>query len=137
MNSVNTRGQAVCHHQRAGSTDQRMTSCYLLSIYQFDSNHMYQVNMGSGDLTVYKYMVSLKPAIYDLSTSYISMTNIMIDYECLYRGGGVLHQIFGSQIQHAIKKWDQSDLRFCKNKESHRSKVNENWANWIENQEDN
>ncbi len=29
-------------------------------------------------------------------------------------GGGVLHQCFGRGVQHAMKKWTQSDLRFCK-----------------------
>ncbi len=27
------------------------------------------------------------------------------------RGGGVLHSIFSIWVQHAIKKWTQSDLR--------------------------
>ncbi len=33
---------------------------------------------------------------------------------------------FGNQVQHAIKNWIQSDLRFCKNEGSKRSKINEN-----------
>ncbi len=37
----------------------------------------------------------------------------------------VLHQIFDSQVQHAIKNWTQLDLRFCKNEGSKRSKINE------------
>ncbi len=32
----------------------------------------------------------------------------------------VLHQIFGWVVRHVIKKWTQTDLRFCK-----RSKTNE------------
>ncbi len=40
-------------------------------------------------------------------------------------GGEVLHQIFGNQVQHVIKEWTQPDLRFCKNKDSKRSKINE------------
>ncbi len=40
-------------------------------------------------------------------------------------GGGVLHQIFGSQVQHVKKNWTQSDLRFCENEGSKRSKINE------------
>ncbi len=29
--------------------------------------------------------------------------------------GGVLHQIFGTRVQHVIQIWTQSDLRFCDN----------------------
>ncbi len=32
--------------------------------------------------------------------------------------GCVLHQIFGSQVQHVIKNWPQLGLRFCKNEAS-------------------
>ncbi len=38
---------------------------------------------------------------------------------------GVLHQIFGRKVRHMIKKWTQSDLKFCKNEGSIRSKTNE------------
>ncbi len=39
---------------------------------------------------------------------------------------GVLHQIFGNQVQHVLKNGTQSDLKFCKNEESSkRSKINE------------
>ncbi len=41
------------------------------------------------------------------------------------RPKGVLHQIFGTEVQHAITKWTQSDLKFCKNEMSIRSKTNE------------
>ncbi len=44
--------------------------------------------------------------------------------ELLWMGGVVLHQMFGGRVQHAIKNWTQSDLRFCKNEESKRSKIN-------------
>ncbi len=37
-------------------------------------------------------------------------------------GGAALHQIFGGRVQHAMKKWTQWDLRFCKNEGSKRSK---------------
>ncbi len=40
-------------------------------------------------------------------------------------GGGVLHQIFGSWVQHATKIETQSDLRFCKNEGWNRFKINE------------
>ncbi len=40
-------------------------------------------------------------------------------------GLGVLHQIFGREVWHTIKKWTQSDLKFCKNEGSIRSKTNE------------
>ncbi len=39
-------------------------------------------------------------------------------------GGGALHQknkIGGWGVQQAMKKWNQSDLRFCKNEGSKRS----------------
>ncbi len=39
--------------------------------------------------------------------------------------GGVLHQIFGREVRHMINKWTQSDLKFCKNEGSIRSKTNE------------
>ncbi len=39
--------------------------------------------------------------------------------------GEVLHQIFNREVRHAIKKWTQSDLKFCKNEGSIRSKTNE------------
>ncbi len=40
-------------------------------------------------------------------------------------GVGVLHHIFGREVQHVIKKWTQSDLNFCKNEELIRSKTND------------
>ncbi len=40
-------------------------------------------------------------------------------------GWRVLHQNFCNEVQHAIKNCTQSDVRFCKNKESNRSKINE------------
>ncbi len=40
-------------------------------------------------------------------------------------GGGALHNIFGSQVRHAINNWTQPDLNVCKNKGSKRSKINE------------
>ncbi len=39
--------------------------------------------------------------------------------------GAVLHQIFGSWVQHAKKTWTQSDIRFCENEGSNRFKINE------------
>ncbi len=47
---------------------------------------------------------------------------------------GVLHQMFGSCVQHARKNWIQLDLRFCEKEGSKRSKINEKGVNWIENQ---
>ncbi len=44
---------------------------------------------------------------------------------CDPHGRGVLHQIFSNQVQHVIKNWTQSDLRFCKIERSKRSKINE------------
>ncbi len=38
---------------------------------------------------------------------------------------GVLHQMFGNWVQYAITIWTQSDLRFCKNEGSKRSRFNE------------
>ncbi len=38
--------------------------------------------------------------------------------------GGVLHQIFSSQVQHVTTNWTLSDLRFCENEGSKRSKLN-------------
>ncbi len=38
---------------------------------------------------------------------------------------GVLHQIFVRQVQHAKENWTQSDLRFCENEGSKRSKIND------------
>ncbi len=40
-------------------------------------------------------------------------------------GGGVLHQSFGTWVQHAKKTWTQSDIRFCENEVSNRFKINE------------
>ncbi len=40
-------------------------------------------------------------------------------------GGGVGHQILGTQVQHENKNWTQSYLRFCKNEGSNRFKINE------------
>ncbi len=40
-------------------------------------------------------------------------------------GWGVLHQIFSGKFRHAIKKWTQLDLKFCKNEGSIRSETNE------------
>ncbi len=52
------------------------------------------------------------------------------------RGGGVLHQIFSSWVQHA-KQWTQSDLRFYENEGSKRFKITEKGVNWIENHGEN
>ncbi len=50
-------------------------------------------------------------------------------------GGGELHQMFGSRVQHVIKNWTQSDLGFCENEGSERSKINKKKeVSWIENQ---
>ncbi len=38
------------------------------------------------------------------------------------RGGGVIHQIVGMMVQYAIRKWTQSELRFCKIEGSQKSK---------------
>ncbi len=40
-------------------------------------------------------------------------------------GVGELHQIFSSRVQHAKINWTQSDLKFCKNEGSKRSKIME------------
>ncbi len=39
-------------------------------------------------------------------------------------GGGVLQHIFGRGVHHAIKNWTETDLRFCENEGSKRSKIN-------------
>ncbi len=39
--------------------------------------------------------------------------------------GEVLHQIFSIEVRYLIRKWTQSDLKFCKNEGSIRSKTNE------------
>ncbi len=49
-------------------------------------------------------------------------------------GGGVLHQIFGTWVQHTKKKWTQSDLNFYKNEGSKNLKLMEKGVNWIENE---
>ncbi len=38
---------------------------------------------------------------------------------------GVLYQLFGREVQHTIIKRTQSDIKFCKNEGSIRSKTNE------------
>ncbi len=38
---------------------------------------------------------------------------------------GVLHQIFNNRVQHAIKNWTQSDLRFCQIEGQKDLKINE------------
>ncbi len=53
------------------------------------------------------------------------------------RGGGVLHQIFCSQVHHVKQNWTQSNLRFCKNEGSKRFKINIKGVNCIENQGEN
>ncbi len=40
-------------------------------------------------------------------------------------GGGVLHQIFGTWVQHAKKTWTQSEIRFCENEGSTKNFINE------------
>ncbi len=40
-------------------------------------------------------------------------------------GGGRLHNIFGSWVQHTEKNWIQSDLRFHENERSKKFKINE------------
>ncbi len=39
-------------------------------------------------------------------------------------GGGVLQHIFGRGVHHAIKNWTETDLSFCENEGSKRSKIN-------------
>ncbi len=58
----------------------------------------------------------------------------MLYFKCYYAGGGVLHQIFGTRVQHTKKKWTQSDLSFCKNEGSKFLKSMETGVNWIENE---
>ncbi len=54
---------------------------------------------------------------------------------CVTPGGrGVLHQIFGTRVQHTKKKWTQSDLNFSKNEGSKNLKLMEKGVNWIENE---
>ncbi len=48
--------------------------------------------------------------------------------------GGVLHLIFGKEVQHAMTIWTPSYLRFCKNEGSKRSKKMKKGVNKIENQ---
>ncbi len=45
----------------------------------------------------------------------------------------LVHQIFGTCVQHAKKNWTQSDIRFCENEGSNRFKINEKAVIWIEN----
>ncbi len=45
------------------------------------------------------------------------------------KGKGVLHQNFGTQVQHTHKNLTQSDLRFCENERSKRFKINEKGVN--------
>ncbi len=45
--------------------------------------------------------------------------------------------IYGREAHQVMKKWAQSDIRFCKNVASKRSKNNEKEVNKIENQERN
>ncbi len=45
--------------------------------------------------------------------------------------------MFYNKVQHMIKNWTQSDLRFCKNEASKRSYINEKRFNWIKNQRKN
>ncbi len=47
-------------------------------------------------------------------------------------GEGVLHKLFGTQVQHAKTNWTQSDLRFCENDGSNIYKINEKGGIWIE-----
>ncbi len=51
-------------------------------------------------------------------------SSLHIDVYDTTEGGGVLHKMFGSWVQHT-KKWTYSDLRFCENEGSKRSKINE------------
>ncbi len=39
----------------------------------------------------------------------------------------------GNPVQHAIKNWTQSDLRFCKNEGFKRYNINKNGVNWVKN----
>ncbi len=57
-------------------------------------------------------------------------------YKRLYilPGVGVLHQIFGTRVQHTKKKWTQCDLSFCKIKGFKNLKLMEKVVNWIENE---
>ncbi len=44
---------------------------------------------------------------------------------------------FGSWVQHVKKNWTQSNLRFCENEGSKRSKINEKGVIWIESKGEN
>ncbi len=56
-------------------------------------------------------------------TSFYAHNMVYVSTPCQERG--VLHQIVGSQDQHANKNWTQSGLRFCENEGSKRTKINE------------
>ncbi len=76
--------------------------------------------------------------IYDSQTLYVDDLETSLHFELAYSlslsirqlynsmGGGEreLHQIFGNWVQHTIKNWTQSDVTFCKNEGSKRSKIN-------------
>ncbi len=55
-------------------------------------------------------------------------------FSFLWTRGGVLHQIFGTRVQHMEKKWTQSDLNFCINEGVKKFKLMEKGVNWIENE---
>ncbi len=41
-------------------------------------------------------------------------------------GGRTLYHLYRRQVQHTVKRWTQSHLRFCQNGESKRSNNSEN-----------
>ncbi len=53
------------------------------------------------------------------------MEDLDMEIVILFGGGGVWYQIFGRWVQNTIQNWTQSDLRFCQNVVSKRSKINE------------
>ncbi len=57
-----------------------------------------------------------------------------IHYYMIGGGGGVLHHVFGSWVQHMKIIWTQSDLRFCENLGSIDLKSVKKGVNLIENQ---
>ncbi len=46
------------------------------------------------------------------------MHNRAISINLIIKGGGVLHKIFATRVQHPKINWTQSYLSFCKNEES-------------------
>ncbi len=65
---------------------------------------------------------------HSMSLSHLWWTHCKVMYWLDLSHGGYFTKVLVGGVQHAMKQWTKSDLMFCKNERSKRSKNNEKWG---------